>query len=173
MKKIYLSLLALCSILWLASCDPTPGNSGEEGNTPSDTTIVNPLSAFIGDYDLHIDVSGYYVDDVASDSQSENFNGDLKIEFPEGLEHPNYVVASGTFDFGGEQRLIYSTTGTLDADGNLQLEDNTYQASVPITISYSAIKQQEPLTFHTTMSCSISGYDVRYELDNTATRRNR
>lgn len=171
MKKIYLSLLALCSILWLASCDPTPGNSGEEGNTPSDTTVVNPLSAFIGDYDLHIDVNGYYVDDVASDSQSENFNGDLKIEFPEGLEHPNYVVASGTFDFGGEQRLIYSTTGTLDADGNLKLEDNIFSANVDINIAYSLINPVQPLTFHSTMTCDLMGYGLRYELDNIATRK--
>lgn len=176
MKKIHLAILAIFAIFGFIACDPTPEpiTPGEGEDTPTDTVTVNPLSAFIGDYDLQINVDGYYVDDVASDSQSENFSGTLSIAYPEGIENPNYVKVVGTFNFGGgEQRTIYNTTGTLDANGNLKLEDNTYQASVPIKIAYSAIKQQNPLTFHTTMSCSITGYDVRYELDNTATRRNR
>lgn len=174
MKKIHLSILAIFAIFGFIACDPTPEpiTPGEGEDTPTDTVTVNPLSAFIGDYDLQINVDGYYVDDVASDSQSENFSGTLSIAYPEGIENPNYVKVVGTFNFGGgEQRTIYNTTGTLDANGNLKLEDNIFSANVNINIAYSLINPVQPLTFHSTMTCDLMGYGLRYELDNIATRK--
>lgn len=178
MKKLFY-LLAVCGLmLGFSACNPTPDpNPGPDGpiinpdstNTSGDDNL---LGIYIGEYDLHIDVEGYYVDDEISDSQSEQFDGTLSIALPEGIENPAFVNVQGKFNFGnGEQRLIYNTTGALDANGNLVLEDNTYMGgAVPITISYEAISQNQPLTWHSTMSAELSGYNIRYELYNIATK---
>lgn len=181
MKKLLFYLTTICLSTFLVACDPTPEPTPvpeptpevpeeEGGNEETVDSLYLHLAEFVGEYNLNIDVNGYYVDDEPSDSQSEYFQGDLRIAFPEGIEKPHYVEVFGTFDFGGEQRLVYETTGTLDANGNLKLENNIYQASVPITISYSPIKLQEPLTWNSTMTCTLYNYAIRYELSNVATK---
>ncbi|MCQ2284247.1 MAG: hypothetical protein MJZ57_05040 [Bacteroidales bacterium] len=177
MKKLF-SILTVCGLLLgFAACDPTPepGPGPDEPVIPTDSTDVpvvqNPFENFIGEYNLHIDVEGYYVNDDPADSQSEEFNGTLSITLPEGIDNPEFVNVLGVFNFGnGEQREVYNTTGSLDANGNLVLESSTFMAAVPITISYETISQNQPLTWYSTMACEISGYDVRYELFNKATK---
>lgn len=179
MKKLFYIFTVLGLLLGFTACDPTPEPIPVPDDpapiVPTDSTngpvTHNPFANFIGEYDLHIDVEGYYVNDEISDNQSEQFSGTLSITMPEGIENPEFVNVLGTFDFGnGEQREIYNTTGSLDANGNLVLENNTYMAAVPINISYETIAQNQPLTWYSTMSCELSGYDIRYELFNRATK---
>lgn len=172
MKKIITFLMAICLISFFASCDPQPQPGPTPGeDTPTDTVPTLTLASFIGEYDLQIDQYESYIDNELSEDDPAHFTGLLSISYPEGVENPQFVNVSGKFNLGSSGNLyeIYKTTGSLNADGDLVLEDNIYSAAVDINISYKPIKANQPLTWLSTMSYSISGSTVRYELNNIAT----
>ncbi len=146
------------------------GGGGETGGGNEGGDEQNPLSFFVGEYDLNIEVIECFIDGVPSSGENEQWPGTMSISLPEGAD---YVVVEGYFNLAGGSTplMIYNTTGTLTADGKLQLDNNQFSNNMlTMDISYEPIAPQQPLVWNSSMSCEGGGMTFTYELTNTATR---
>lgn len=171
-------LLLLLFAFAFAACQKEvvkPTNENVQTNGESSQTEepdpVSPLTAFTGHYELEINVVGYFVDGEEAESQHESYAGTLEIGEPQVVNGVEQVNVKGAFNFsGGEVAQVYNTTGTLDNQGRLVLAKNNFTAvsGAVLEVSYGSMQPSNPLSFTSTLSCNLMGYDLRYEFSNTA-----
>lgn len=172
-KNLLLALICVFALAFTACQkeNPKPDNQETQSEEP---TPVSQLATFTGHYQLSVSVDGYYVDDEEAESQMESFDGTMDISDPQVVNGVEQVTVKGYFNFGGgEILLVYNTTGTLDAQGRLVLAKNNFTAAsgVELEVSYGSISLGNPLSFTSTLTCELMGYNLRYELSNLASKQ--
>lgn len=153
-------LFALIAMLFaFTACDKNDDNNTTD---PEEPALGNK---FAGIYELLVDYK-VYIDGELSDEPGF-MSGILKI-MPSG---PTTVVVEGIMQFNGGDAMLYETTGTIVNDTILRLNPSTYtQGTAPISIYYYDIEYASPLVFRTSMLTYVTGYQLEYEMVNTATK---
>lgn len=152
MKNIAKSLtvlFALCTIM--VSCQ-------KENEAPED------LTKFAGQYTLSIEVTP---NEVPVKSTSV-WDGTLTISLS---EDPSIVDVIGTVNMSGQEVDLYHTIGSLDNEGRLVLEKSNFindASGMVAEITYEPISYAETLHWNGRLSTTMQGYDISYELSNTA-----
>lgn len=164
MKRLLTFTLSLLTLLSFSGCE-------KEIDNPADNNEFDfeQLKAFVGEYSLTIS----YTCDINGEEQPGTAvqNGTLSISQ---MEDPEVVEVVGNFPYPEINFDVYRTLGTLNSDGQLQLEDNTFVIegmSDTSHISYEPISLQQPLTFKTEVSFEVNGLQITYHMNNTATRK--
>jgi len=125
----------------------------------------NTVDKFVGTYNLVIDYDAYM--DGTLD-ESGTFEGTLTITTID----ENKVNVEGVVNLKGKEVTLYKTTGVLNENGNLQLAKSTFNNGViGFDITYDVVVYRSPLTFFSAMTTEIEGYEVNYEMRNSASKR--
>ena len=128
------------------------------------TTQEAPADKFVGSYELAIKYNTYIDGEKV---EHGNLSGILNITAIDDTK----VNVEGIIEFGGGDAPIYSTTGIVDENGVLYLEPNEYTGgTTPLEISYQEIAYDSPLVFKSSMTGTLQGYQMEYEMTNTATK---
>lgn len=168
-KRISLALLAALLVLF-GACQKEEVNPDPN---PHDTTPVEPKPApneqFVGDYSLAISFVTY-MDDVLQE-ETGTWSGSLTIQ-SDGTR--DGVTMSGNVLLNGNTVELYNTTGVVDSVSNtLTFASSQFSNAangVTFTIAYTSFGYSEPLVFSSQLNTSLQGYQIRYELTNTANR---
>lgn len=148
MKKITLLAVLIAMLIVCNSCEKNKS-----------------VDNFVGTYNITIDYDTYVDGEYA---ESGCFEGTLSITAID----KTTVRVEGIVNFSGGNAALYETTGSVDNNGVLHLEASTYdKGTVPIEVSYGDINYKSPLTFNSSMSTYLQGYELFYEMTNTATKK--
>lgn len=158
MKRLFILTFALVASMVIAGCTKeTDVPTGDENN--------NFVDEFVGEYDLNITYKTQ-VDGVEQDGTSV-LNGTFSISAQN--DH-HFAEVVGVVNLSGQEIEFYHTTGSLNANGDLVLENSTLtiQASgLVCTMNYNDIHLQDPLEFYSELHTIISGRPVVYKMNNT------
>lgn len=121
---------------------------------------------FAGTYELAIDYEVYIDGELSEDPGF--MDGYLTITAID----ETTVSVKGEVNMNEQYVTLYDTKGTIDKDGVLHLEKSNYNGgSAPIEIYYYDMEYDSPLVFRTTMLTFLQGYQLEYEMTNTATKK--
>jgi len=133
--------------------------------TGCDKKSTQSVDKFVGNYDLVIDYEAYMDGTLDETGVME---GTLTIT---AIDKSN-VKIEGVVSLKGKEITLYETTGRLDDSGVLRLSSSSYSSgSIVFDISYNGITNKSPLVFNSTMTTTIEGYYVEYNMINTATKK--
>ena len=165
MKKFFISFLAVAFVatMGLVSCVDDPVEPVE----PEDTFTA---SDFAGQYNLHIDVQHYYIDNEEVEEPTEGWNGWMTISE---TTDPDEVRVQATVNLSGTEVQIYNTTAFLNADNQLQMVTSNYSnpQGLEFRVTYQPADSAAVLEFGSAMETNYAGYDIRYEMFNTASKK--
>lgn len=182
MKKknlCYLFAVAAALSFVLFSCDkppvdPTPDPDPTPVVDPVDTLPDDPVmdaSAFVGTYDLTIDVEECYVNGEYTAS-GEQYVGVMTIS---PTEEPSVVKISAKVTMGGVPNVeMYNTTAMMTQDGVILPAPSTFtnpNSGAQFGLSYDEIHLGNPLNFNSELSANVAGYELRYVMSNRAVKR--
>lgn len=121
---------------------------------------------FAGTYELAIDYEVYIDGELSEDPGF--MDGYLTITAID----ETTVSVKGDVNMNEQYVTLYDTKGTIDKDGVLRLEKSNYNGgSAPIEIYYYDIEYGSPLVFKSSMLTVLQGYQLEYEMTNTATKK--
>lgn len=159
MKRILILTFALVASMAFVNCTK---DCEECADFADDQYYVDN---FVGEYDLNITYTTL-VDGVIQEGTSE-LNGTLSIIAQE--DH-NYADVVGIVQLSGQEIEFYHTVGTLNDNGELELENSTLiipASGLTCNMTYNSIKLQDPLEFYSELHTVLSGMPVVYKMNNT------
>lgn len=185
MKKTFRRLLPMMLIalgLCMVSCvedendrerpgTTNPGNTGNGGNEGQTFSFVGVYDITIITDSLSVDgtwFSNEYYSQMTGKTENPKY-GRLEIEKTD--VEGKYSILS-VVKIGNDSITYYNTTATLQEDGSLQVDPNSYERNdYTFNFTFSNIIESSPLVFRSELHVPMWGMDCGYIMTNTAVKR--